>query len=326
MSSTVHRLIPAETAATEGPVGVAAPLTIAKPSALSDYAQLFKFRVTSLIVITAWAGFYMGAAKSGISSISWTLLNALWGIGLTCAGSAALNEVIERQLDGLMKRTRNRPLPAGRMDVTSGLIAGVVATLLGSISLALTTNVLTGILAFLTAATYLGLYTPLKRTSPISTFIGAFPGAMPPLLGWTAVRGHVEPQAIILFLIVFFWQFPHFQAIAWMYRDEYEAAGIKMLPVVDKGGRSVIRQMLSYCSALLPVSLMPALLGMSGRIYLIGALMLGMGFLYCVFRLAWTKLPPTSPDSRKLARQLLQASVVYLPLLFALMMLNVVRS
>jgi heme o synthase len=326
MSSTVHRLIPAETAATEGPVAVAAPLKVAKFSALSDYAQLFKFRVTSLIVITAWAGFYMGAAKSGISSISWTLLNALWGIGLTCAGSAALNEVIERQLDALMKRTRNRPLPAGRMDVASGLIAGVVATLLGSISLALTTNVLTGVLAFLTAATYLGLYTPLKRISPISTFIGAFPGAMPPLLGWTAIRGHVEPQAIILFLIVFFWQFPHFQAIAWMYREEYEAAGIKMLPVVDKGGRSVIRQMLSYCSALVPVSLMPALLGMSGRTYLIGALILGIGFLYCVFRLARTKLPPTSPDSRKLARQLLQASVVYLPLLFALMMLNVVRS
>lgn len=324
MSSTVQPLLPAEKGRAEGPVAVATPVTVRSTSVFSDYAQLFKFRVTSLIVITAWAGFYMGAAKSGISSLSWTLLNALWGIGLTCAGSAALNEVIERELDARMKRTRNRPLPAGRMDVVSGLIAGVAATLLGSVSLALSTNVLTGVLAFLTAVAYLGLYTPLKTISPIATFVGAFPGAMPPLLGWTAIRGRIEPEAVILFLIVFFWQFPHFQAIAWMYRDEYEAAGIRMLPVVDKGGRSVIRQMLSYCSALLPVSLMPALLGMSGRVYLIGALMLGIGFLCCVFRLAWTKLPPTSPDSRKLARQLLQASVLYLPLLFALMMLNVV--
>lgn len=326
MSIAAQPLPPRGSDIAEGPVPVAASTIAAKPSALSDYAQLFKVRVTALIVITAWAGYYMGAAKTGVSSVSWTLLNALWGIGLTCAGSAALNEVLERKIDARMKRTRNRPLPAGRMDATTGLIAGVVATLVGSLSLAVTTNVLTGVLAFATAITYLALYTPLKRISPISTFVGAFPGAMPPLLGWTAIRGHIEPEAVILFLIVFFWQFPHFQAIAWMYRDEYEAAGIRMLPVVDKGGHSVIRQMLSYCAALLPVSLMPSLLHMSGRIYLFSALALGVGFLCCVFRLARTKLPPTSPDSRKLARQLLQASILYLPLLFAFMMLNVVRS
>jgi protoheme IX farnesyltransferase len=198
--------------------------------------------------------------------------------------------------------------------------------LVGAVSLALTTNVLTGVLAFATAATYLGFYTPLKKVSPISTFIGAFPGAMPPLLGWTAIRGRIEPEAIFLFLILFFWQFPHFQAIAWLYRDDYEAAGIKMLPVVDNSGHSVVRQMIAYCAALLPVSLMPTLLHMSGRIYLVGALLLGIGFFYFVLRLARTKLPTTSPDSRKLARQLLQASVLYLPLLFALMMINVVRS
>jgi protoheme IX farnesyltransferase len=326
MSIAAQRLVPRESGSAEGPVAVPGPVITAKSSALSDYAQLFKIRVTALIVITAWAGYYMAAAKSGVSSLSWTLLNALWGIGLTCAGSAALNEVLERSIDAKMRRTQNRPLPAGRMDVTTGLIAGVVATLVGSLSLVATTNLLTGILAFATAATYLGLYTPLKRVSPISTFVGAFPGAMPPLLGWTAIRGRIEPEAVILFLIVFLWQFPHFQAIAWMYRDEYEAAGIRMLPVVDKGGHSVIRQMLSYCAALLPVSLMPSLLHMSGKVYLFSALALGIGFLICVFRLAWTKLPPTSPDSRKLARQLLQASILYLPLLFALMMLNVVRS
>jgi heme o synthase len=304
---------------------VAAPLAIKKYSVLGDYAQLFKVRVTTLIVVTAWAGCYMASSKSGVSSLSWTLLNALWGIGLTCAGSAALNEVIERRLDALMKRTRNRPIPAGRMEVATGWTAGIAATLLGSISLALTTNVLTGALALATALTYLCLYTPLKQVSPISTFVGAFPGAMPPLLGWTAIRGRIEPEAIVLFLIVFFWQFPHFQAIAWMYRDEYEAAGIKMLPVVDKAGQSTIRQMLSYCSALLPVSLLPALFRMSGRVYLAGALLLGIGFLYFVFRLARTKLPTTAPESRTLARHLLQASVIYLPVLFALMMLNVVH-
>jgi heme o synthase len=304
---------------------VAAPLAIKKYSVLGDYAQLFKVRVTTLIVVTAWAGCYMASSKSGVSSLSWTLLNALWGIGLTCAGSAALNEVIEHRLDALMKRTRNRPIPAGRMELATGWTAGIAATLLGSISLALTTNVLTGALALATALTYLCLYTPLKQVSPISTFVGAFPGAMPPLLGWTAIRGRIEPEAIVLFLILFFWQFPHFQAIAWMYRDEYEAAGIKMLPVVDKAGQSTIRQMLSYCSALLPVSLLPALFRMSGRVYLAGALLLGLGFLYFVFRLARTKLPTTAPESRTLARHLLQASVIYLPVLFALMMLNVVH-
>ena len=322
MSSTAQPLVTSETSSTTATAEVVA---ISTSSFLSDYAQLFKVRVTTLIVVTAWAGFYMGAAKSGVSALSWTLLNALWGIGLTCAGSAALNEVLERRLDARMKRTRNRPLPAGRMDVTTGLIAGVAATLVGSLSLALSTNVLTGVLAFCTAAAYLALYTPLKQISPISTFVGAFPGAMPPLLGWTAIRGRVEIEALFLFFIVFFWQFPHFQAIAWMYRDEYEAAGIKMLPVVDKGGRSVIRQMLSYCAALLPVSLMPAMLHMAGTVYLLGALLLGVMFLWFIVRLARTKLPPTSPESRTLARQLLQASVLYLPILFALMMLNVVR-
>jgi heme o synthase len=320
MSSTAQRIVErkAEAAAT--------PVVLRKNSIFGDYLELFKIRVTSLIVMTAWAGYYMGAARSGISALHWTLLHALVGVGVTCAGSAALNEVLERRIDGLMRRTRNRPLPAGRMSLATGLTAGILATVSGPVYLALTTNALTGGLAFLTAATYLAFYTPLKRISPISTFVGAFPGAMPPLLGWTAVRGKLEIEAVFLFLIVFFWQFPHFQAIAWMYRDDYEAAGIKMLPVVDKAGHSVIRQMLVYCSTLISVSLVPALLRMTGKIYLFGAFVLGVAFLFFVLRLARTKLPTTSPESRKFARQLLQASVLYLPLLFALMMLNVVRS
>jgi protoheme IX farnesyltransferase len=304
----------------------AAPVVLKKNSLIGDYLQLFKVRVTTLIVVTAWTGVYMGAAKSGVSSLSWTLLNALVGIGVTCAGSAALNEVLEYKIDALMRRTRNRPIPAGRMSLATGMTAGILASVLGPVYLAFTTNVLTGALAFSTALVYLALYTPLKRISPISTFVGAFPGAMPPLLGWTAVRGKLEIEAVFLFLIVFFWQFPHFQAIAWMYREEYEAAGIKMLPVVDKEGHSVIRQMFTYCSTLISVSLVPTLLHMTGKIYLFGALALGLGFLWFVFRLAQAKLPTTSPDSRIFARQILQASVLYLPLLFALMMLNVVRS
>jgi protoheme IX farnesyltransferase len=323
MSSIPQKLVEQET--TVAPAASAAPVVL-KNSLLGDYFQLFKVRVTSLVVMTAWAGYYMGAARSGVSSLTWTLLNALVGIGVTCAGSAALNEVLEHKIDALMRRTRNRPLPAGRMSLATGLTAGILAAVLGPVYLSLTTNILTGVLAFSTAATYLAFYTPLKRISPISTFVGAFPGAMPPLLGWTAIRGKLEIEAVFLFLIVFFWQFPHFQAIAWMYREDYEAAGIKMLPVVDKAGHAVIRQMLTYCSTLISVSLVPALLRMTGRIYLFGALILGLGFLWFVVRLARTKLPTTSPDSRLFARQLLQASVIYLPLLFALMMLNVVRS
>ncbi|HET9364571.1 MAG TPA: heme o synthase, partial [Candidatus Angelobacter sp.] len=280
MSSTAQPIVDRKA---EAP---APPVVLKKQSLLGDYLQLFKVRVTALIVVTAWTGFYMGAAKTGVSSLSWTLLYALVGIGVTCAGSAALNEVLEHKIDALMRRTRNRPLPAGRMSLATGLTAGILATVAGSVFLALTTNVLTGVLAFATAVIYLALYTPLKRISPISTFVGAFPGAMPPLLGWTAIRGKMEIEGVFLFLIVFFWQFPHFQAIAWMYRDDYEAAGIKMLPVVDKAGHSVIRQMLAYCSTLVSVSLVPALLGMTGKVYAVGALVLGLAFLWFVLRLA----------------------------------------
>ena len=319
MSSAARHVVPEETAA-------ATPAVVKKQSVLGDYMQLFKVRVTSLIVMTAWTGYYMGSAKSGVSSLSAGLFNALLGIGLTSAGAAALNEAFEHNVDARMRRTRNRPIPAQRMRLGEGFVAGALATIAGPLYLAYTTNVLTAVLAFATAVTYLALYTPLKKISPISTLVGAFPGAMPPLLGWTAIRGKVEIEALVLFTIVFIWQFPHFQAIAWMYRDDYEAGGIKMLPVVDKEGRSVVRQMLSYSSALIPVSLLPAGLQMSGKIYLIGALVLGIIFLYFSYRLARTKLPTTAPESRKFARQLLQASVLYLPLLFALMMINVLRS
>ena len=291
-------------------------------TAVGDFCQLFKIRVTSLVVMTAWTGYFMGAAKSGVSSLSWATFHALLGIGLTSAGAAALNEALEREIDARMARTRNRPLPARRMRLSTGFAAGSLAAVGGSIYLALAINLLTGILALATVAAYLGLYTPLKKVSPIATFVGAFPGAMPPLLGWAAARGKIEIEGMVLFTIVFVWQFPHFQAIAWLYRDDYAAGGIKMLPVVDEAGRSVVRQMLSYSSVVSPVSLLPAGLHMSGNVYLAGALFLCLIFLWFNFRLALSRLPTTAPASRKFARQLLQASVTYLPLLFGLMMMN----
>lgn len=315
MSSVAQPVIEQKTeAALEAPVRAY--------SRFADLSQLFKLRVTSLVVVTAWAGCFLAAAKTGASSLSLTLLHALLGIGLTSAGAAALNEAMEYRVDGRMTRTKNRPLPARRMRIGTGFAAGILSAVVGSVYLALTTNMLTGVLAICTVAAYLGLYTPLKKISPISTLVGAFPGAMPPLLGWTAMRGKVEIEAIVLFTIVFVWQFPHFQAIAWLYREDYAAGGIKMLPVVDQAGRSVVRQMLAYSSVLIPVSLLPCLLHMAGKLYLGGALVLGLVFLWFNLRLAITNLPTTSPASKKFARQLLQASVTYLPLLFALMMIN----
>ncbi|MBZ5525393.1 MAG: heme o synthase [Acidobacteriia bacterium] len=316
--STVQQIAEQSTAATAQ--------SLAKNSLLGDYSQLFKVRVTSLVVMTAWTGCFMGAARSGVSSLSLNLLNALVGIGLTAAGAAALNEAIEHRIDSRMARTRNRPLPAKRMTLAHGISAGLLAALAGPLYLAWTTNLLTAVLAFLTATAYLALYTPLKRISPISTFVGAFPGAMPPLLGWTAMRGKLEWEGLVLFTIVFAWQFPHFQAIAWLYREDYAAGGIRMLPVVDDGGRSVVRQMLAYSTVLIPVSLLPTGLHMAGRIYAVAALVLGLLFLWFSFRLALTHLPTTAPESKKFARHLLQASVIYLPLLFAFMMFNVVHS
>jgi heme o synthase len=314
MSSVAQRVIDEKSTAPE--------LLIRKTSLLTDFSQLFKLRVTSLVVMTAWTGYFMGAAKSGESSLSLGLLQALLGIGLTSAGASALNEAMERSVDARMARTKHRPLPAGRMRLRTGFAAGILASLAGSLYLAVATNVLTGVMALATVAAYLGLYTPLKKISPVSTLVGAFPGAMPPLLGWTAARGKLEIEGLILFTIVFVWQFPHFQAIAWLYREDYAAGGIKMLPVVDQAGRSVVRQMLAYSSVLIPVSLLPAGVHMAGKVYLGGALALGLLFLWFNLRLALTNLPTTAPASKKFARQLLQASVTYLPLLFGLMMIN----
>src|SRR5437868_11441631 len=287
-----------------------------------DYAELVKARVTSLVMMTAWCGFFFGAAKSGVSSLSWSLFNALLGIGLVSGGTAALNEVMETEVDARMRRTARRPLPSGRMSRLQGLVIGVMMTVGGALYLGLQLNALTGWLALATSAVYLGAYTPLKKIGPVCTFVGAFPGAMPGVLGWTAARGKLEWGALVMFAIVFFWQFPHFFSIAWLYREDYAAGNIRMLPVVEPDGKSTARQILLYSVALIPVSLLPTLLRMSGQAYLDGAVVMGTALLYFSYRLASLDVPLNSGLSRQRPRQLLQPTVIYLPLLFALMMIN----
>lgn len=291
-------------------------------SLIADYATLTKARVTTLIVMTAWTGAFFAAEKSGTSLLSWALLHALVGIGLVSGGTAAINEVVERDLDALMRRTARRPLVTGSMSLLHASVVAYGMTIGGVLYLWLTTNGLTAALATLTSVSYLLIYTPMKRIHPICTFLGAFPGAMPPVLGWTAIRGRLDSEALVLFAIVFFWQFPHFHSIAWLYREDYENARIRMLPVVESDGRSTAFAIVMYALALVPVSLAPTLLGMSGWIYFGGALLLGLGMLWFSLRMWTMKLTPIEPESKLRARHVLQASVVYLPLLFGLMMIN----
>jgi protoheme IX farnesyltransferase len=293
---------------------------------IEDYAELTKARVTSLVVMTAWCGYYFGAQASGTSSLTWRLFHALLGIGAVSAGTAALNEVMEHKIDAHMRRTAHRPLPAGRMSLMHASVAGLLLTIGGALYLGIACNALTGWLSLLTAFVYLAAYTPLKRVHPVCTFVGAFPGAMPGLLGWTAARGRLEWGAVVMFAIVFFWQFPHFFSIAWLYREDYERGGIRMLPVVRPDGRSTSLRIMLYSVVLIPVTLAPTILGMSGKIYFVGAIIMGVALCYFGGRLATLGLPLNAPRSKQRARQLLQATVIYLPLLFALMMLNTLSS
>jgi heme o synthase len=289
---------------------------------LRDYSVLVKTRVTTLIIMTAWCGVYFAAAKSGISSLSWTMFNALLGIGLVSGGTAAINEVMERDLDARMRRTAARPLVTKSLSVVHASVIAFGMTIAGIIYLWLTTNWQAAILTALTSASYLLVYTPMKQVHPICTFLGAFPGAMPPVLGWVAVRGRLDPEAMVLFGIMFFWQFPHFHSIAWLYREDYVNAGVRMLPVVESDGRSTILAIVVYSLALVPVTLAPTLMGMTGWAYFAGALLLGGGLLWFSLRMWTMKLAPVAAASKLRARHLLQASVIYLPLLFALMMID----
>jgi heme o synthase len=289
---------------------------------LRDYAELTKARITGLIVMMAWSGYFFGAHKSGSSALSSALVHALLGVGLVSSGTAALNEVLESSVDARMRRTAQRPLPAGRMTRAHAASVGLLFTLGGSLYLGVYANPLTGLLSLLTALVYLAAYTPLKQVSPICTFVGAFPGAMPVVLGWTAARGRVEIETLILFGVMFVWQFPHFLSIAWLYREDYERGHIRMLPVVDADGRTTLWRILVYSGALIPVSALPVVVGMAGRVYLIGAVLMGAALFRVSLGMSYPQLPPTAAASKPQARRLLRATILYLPLLFALMMAN----
>ncbi len=294
-------------------------------SLLRDYAELTKARITTLIVLTAWCGYFFGAHRMGVSPWSLGLLHALLGVALVSSGTAALNEVLESGVDARMRRTALRPLPAGRMTKAHAAIVGLALTLGGSAYLAISANLLTGLLVFLTSLVYLAAYTPLKKVSPVCTFVGAFPGAMPVVLGWTAVRGRVEVETVILFAIMFVWQFPHFLSIAWLYREDYAQGDIRMLPVVDSDGKSTVWRILAYSGALIPVSILPVAMGMAGRVYLVGAILMGAALFRVSMGMAHPQLPATAAASKPSARRLLQATIIYLPALFALMMVNAGR-
>jgi len=279
---------------------------------LAAYIELTKPRITTLIVLTSAAGFALGS-PTGVNYLLFA--HALIGIGLLSSGIGTLNQFMERDLDLLMRRTAERPLPSGRLFPFEALWFGIGLTLMAEVYLALFVNVLTALLGLTVIAGYLFVYTPLKTRTSLSTALGAFPGAMPPLMGWTAARGEIDVAAWVLFAIVFLWQFPHFLSIAWMYREDYGRAGIRMLPVVEPDGRVTGQQIIAYSLMLVPVSLLPTVLGISGKVYLVAAALLSLLFLASSVRAALSK-------SNQDARQLLLASVLYLPLLFGVMVLN----
>jgi protoheme IX farnesyltransferase len=305
------------------------------PGLPADYATLFKVRVTAMVLITSAAGFYLGSLRSGISPFNVGAVEALAGIAVVTCGASALNQALERRTDRLMQRTADRPMATGRIGLAHGLLVGFLAVILGSIYLAHATNLLTGTLTLLTAVAYVAIYTPLKQVSTINTFIGAFPGAMPPLIGWTAARGLIEWPAVALFAILFVWQFPHFMAIGWMYREDYARAGIRITPTIPNtryAVRSTVVQALFYAALMIPVSLWPYSLGTTGVVYPVAAAILSLGYLGCTIRFARigfgeaARSPllhdAVAPSHRQPARDLLHASIIYLPLLLAAMMLD----
>jgi len=278
----------------------------------SDYVTLAKPRLNMLVVATTLAGYYM----AGPARANWVVLaHTLIGTTLVASGASAFNQLMEIESDGLMRRTRARPLPAGRLTAKEARVFALVLSLAGIAELALGVNLLTAGVAAATLLTYTVFYTPLKKRTSFATVVGAIPGALPPMIGWAAVRNDLSIQAWILFGIVFLWQMPHFLAIAWMYREDYKAAGFPLLPVVEPDGASTGRQALIYAAALVPLSLAPTVVEMTGIPYLVGASILSVLFLGLAIRFASARTTPS-------ARRLFFGSIAYLPLLWILMVLN----
>ena len=279
---------------------------------MREFIDITKPRITWLILMSTGIGYFFGL-HGRLHLLS--LLHTILGTGLLASGTAALNQWYEREADGLMRRTALRPLPSGRMKPAHALAFGTALSVGGFVDLWLGVNLLAAAIGAFTLASYLFLYTPLKQRTWWSTTVGAVPGAMPPVIGYAAAAGTLRVEACVLFAILFLWQFPHFYSIAWMYKDDYARAGIRMLPVVDPDCRSTARQIVLFGIALVPASLIPGMLGMSGRVYLAGALLLGLWFLYSGVRVALERTAVR-------ARGVLLASVVYLPLIYGLMLLD----
>jgi protoheme IX farnesyltransferase len=277
----------------------------------ADYLTLTKPRLNMLVVATSAGGYYLGAA--GTPGV-WPLLQAVAGTTLVAGGAAALNQVYERDTDALMRRTRIRPLPDGRVSWTDARLFGWLLAAAGLTTL-LFVNVLSAVIALTTLLTYLALYTPLKRRSPHATLVGAIPGALPPLIGWTAATGATSLSGWALFAIVFLWQIPHFMAIAWMYREDYARAGFPMLPVVEPDGRRAGRHAFAYALALVPASLIPSWTGIAGWPYFWTAAALGLALVALAARFS-------SDRSDRTARALFYGSITYLPLLWVAMILD----
>ncbi|MCZ6691739.1 MAG: heme o synthase [Planctomycetota bacterium] len=279
---------------------------------VADYVEMTKPGIALTVLFTALVGFVL-ASQAGLAVAS--LVHVLFGVALVAGGASALNQVLERDTDSLMRRTERRPLPSGRVLPGEGMAFGVALSIGGVIHLAIWTNILCSLLAAATVVGYVWIYTPLKKVTPLSTIVGAVPGAMPPLIGWAAARGSVGPEAWLLFSIMVIWQLPHFLAIAWIYREDYERAGLPVLAVVDPEGEATGRQILNWSLALLPVSLLPTVVGITGPLYFVGAFLLGVGLLILGVRAA-RRITTAS------ARSVFLASVIYIPALFLLMVID----
>ena len=279
------------------------------------FCELVKARLTLMVLITTLVGFYVGAQ----GALDWPLmLHTILGTALLACGAAALNQLIEREHDAKMRRTEGRPLPSGRLQPDTVLIFGGASCVAGLIYLALGVNLLTSVLGAVTVVTYVFVYTPLKRVTWLNTAVGAIPGALPPLMGWTAATGEMTGAGWALFAILFFWQIPHFLAIAWMYRDEYAKAGFVMLPGVDPTGERTAHQAVSHAIGLLLVSLCPVMFRVAGPVYFFGSFALGLVFL-------GTAIAFARQMNASRARQLFFASIIYLPLLLGLMVFDKIK-
>lgn len=279
---------------------------------IAAYVEMTKPRIAFMLVLTSAAGFYLGTKEAFDAML---FVNAMIGIALLAFGVATLNQYIERDTDALMDRTAKRPLPTGKISPAEGLVFGILQCVVAEIYLWVLVNPLTAVLGLTVIVGYVFLYTPLKTRTSASTAIGAIPGAMPPLMGWTAASNEITLGSWALFVLLFLWQFPHFLAIAWMYREQYAKAGILMLPVVEPEGKITFRQIVLFTIMLVPASLAPFFLGFAGVIYLVGATVLGLWFLFESIQTARSK-------TVEKARRLLLVSVIYLPLIFGLLVLD----